>query len=174
VILGTLSPSKGSGLLEDLLILNAENRGPFEFHFLGDPRMKINPQEFGAVAHGPYNRSDLPALLREINPSLGLIPSLGPETFSLTLSEFWAAGLPVLASNIGVFRERIHATGGGWLIDPGDPDQWYQEMQRIAQDETDYQDKTSAVQAIHLKTMGEMVNDYTKFYQEMERNLSET
>jgi hypothetical protein len=42
-------------------------------------------------------------------------PSAGPETFSFTLSETWAAGLPVIVPPFGALAERVAGTGAGWL-----------------------------------------------------------
>ena len=43
-------------------------------------------------------------------------PSVGPETFSFTLSEAWAAGRPVVVPPIGALAERVAASGGGWVL----------------------------------------------------------
>jgi hypothetical protein len=47
-----------------------------------------------------------------------------PETFSYTLSEAFAAGLPVVASDVGAFRERALGRPWSWLTPwdtaPGD------------------------------------------------------
>ena len=65
-----------------------------------------------------YQKDELGALLREINPHLGLLLSTVPETFSYTLSELWAAGVPVLATRLGAFAERITEARNGWLVGP--------------------------------------------------------
>jgi len=43
-------------------------------------------------------------------------PSAGPETFSFTLSEAWAAGRPAIVPPIGALAERVAAIGGGWVL----------------------------------------------------------
>src|SRR6185436_17413492 len=47
-------------------------------------------------------------------------PSTGPESFSLTLSEAWSAGLPVIVPPIGALAVRVHCTGAGWLWSEGE------------------------------------------------------
>jgi hypothetical protein len=58
----------------------------------------------------------LPRLLREYGADLVLYPSAGPETFSYTLSEAWAAGQPVLVPPIGALAERVRDSGAGFVL----------------------------------------------------------
>ncbi len=51
----------------------------------------------------------------DIAPHMGLLLSIVPETFSYTLSEMWAAGIPVLATRLGAFGDRIRDGQNGWL-----------------------------------------------------------
>jgi hypothetical protein len=48
--------------------------------------------------------------------ALVLYPSAGPETFSYTLSEAWAAGVPVLVPPIGALAERVSESSAGWVM----------------------------------------------------------
>ena len=55
---------------------------------------------------------------------LAVVPTIRPEPFGRTIIEAQAAGLPVIASNGGGFRETVIATapdkgGTGWLADMG-------------------------------------------------------
>jgi hypothetical protein len=70
--------------------------------------------------HGPYDSRGLAALLEHYKVRLVAYPSAGPETFSFTLSEAWAAGLPAVVPPIGALAERVRATGGGWILDQGE------------------------------------------------------
>ena len=65
-----------------------------------------------------YQKLELGDYLRRIDADLGLMLSVVPETFSYTLSELWAAGIPVLATRLGAFEDRIVEAQNGWLIDP--------------------------------------------------------
>ena len=58
---------------------------------------------------------ELPDLLAHYRVRLVAFPSAGPETFSFTLSETWAAGLPVIVPPFGALAERVAGTGAGWL-----------------------------------------------------------
>jgi glycosyltransferase involved in cell wall biosynthesis len=65
--------------------------------------------------HGRYEPRELPGLLAHYRVRLVAFPSAGPETFSFTLSETWAAGLPVVVPPFGALAERVAGTGAGWL-----------------------------------------------------------
>ena len=115
VVLGRLSSEKGGEVLKEIIgplskiaeiwLLGVGESGEY---FVGAQNTTIVPE---------YRKSELGAYLREINPDLGLLLSVVPETFSYTLSELWAAGVPVLATRLGAFKDRIADSQNGWLVD---------------------------------------------------------
>jgi len=64
---------------------------------------------------GYYRSGSLPALLARQGASVAVLLPRVPESFSLTLSEAWAAGVPVVAAAQGALAERLGA-GGGILL----------------------------------------------------------
>ena len=48
-----------------------------------------------------------------------LFPNRLPESFSYTLSEVWASGLPVIVPDAGALGERVARHGGGWRLPAG-------------------------------------------------------
>ena len=66
--------------------------------------------------HGPYNDSELPALIASYGVHVVLFPNRLPESFSYTLSEVWAAGIPVIVPDEGALAERVSRHQGGWLL----------------------------------------------------------
>jgi len=52
-----------------------------------------------------------------------IVPSTWHEPFGLVVAEAFAAGLPVIASEIGGLAEIVSDGSTGWLVSPGDPDQ---------------------------------------------------
>jgi glycosyltransferase involved in cell wall biosynthesis len=60
------------------------------------------------------------------------VPSLWYETFSLILHESFAAGTPVVASDLGALGEAVRDGVDGWLVAPGDVGAWRQTMGRLA------------------------------------------
>lgn len=65
-----------------------------------------------------YVREELGNVFDTHRPDLGLLVSTVPETFSFTLSELQAAAIPVLATRVGAFEDRIEHQVDGWLAAP--------------------------------------------------------
>jgi GT2 family glycosyltransferase/glycosyltransferase involved in cell wall biosynthesis len=150
ICIGTLSEPKGSGLIRELMALNQLHGRRFEFHFLGGRSRELRPEQNGGIYYGAYHRDELPGLLMEISPSFSLLASICEETFSCTLSESWAAGIPVIASNRGALRERIEKHAGGWLFDPDDPDAFFTGMLRILDSPGAWRQQTDMIRHIPL------------------------
>ncbi|WP_335949759.1 glycosyltransferase [Salipiger bermudensis] len=109
---GHLVPAKGLDLIRELKALDTEDE--LEFHFAGVSREDLSPY---GISHGRYERDQLNELIRRISPHLGAIFSIWPETYSHTVTEMWAAGLPVVAGALGATGERIGRHGGGWALE---------------------------------------------------------
>ena len=82
--------------------------------------------------HRDYARDELADWVTRLAPDLALLPSTLPETFSYTLSEMHALGLPVLCTAPGAPAERLRA-GGGWAVAP-EPSAVVAELTRLAAD----------------------------------------
>jgi GT2 family glycosyltransferase/glycosyltransferase involved in cell wall biosynthesis len=65
-----------------------------------------------------YQRDDLPAQIATLRPHAALLLSTVAETFSYTLSEMLALGVPVLATRRGAFIERLQGAPGHQLVEP--------------------------------------------------------
>jgi glycosyltransferase involved in cell wall biosynthesis len=74
----------------------------------------------GVHVRGYYRAGTLSALLARQGAAVALALSGVPESFSLALSESWAAGVPVVAPALGAFGERLQE-GGGHLLSAEDP-----------------------------------------------------
>jgi glycosyltransferase involved in cell wall biosynthesis len=70
----------------------------------------------GLRVHGYYRAGALPDLLRRDGVDLALLLSVVPESYALALDECAAAGVPVVAFDLGAPAERIIAAGSGLLI----------------------------------------------------------
>jgi len=70
------------------------------------------------VYHGELSRSGKLALLQSLD--VFCLPTVYRESKGLPVYEAWAAGLPVVLPDHGVFPEMIAACGGGRLHAPGD------------------------------------------------------
>ena len=65
-----------------------------------------------------YDRAALPGLVATLQPDAALLPATVAESFSYTLSELWALGVPPIATRLGSFVERIADGVNGLLIAP--------------------------------------------------------
>jgi GT2 family glycosyltransferase/glycosyltransferase involved in cell wall biosynthesis len=164
VCLGNIDHAKGSKAISALLAINQRKGKPFEFHFLGQHASGFRPGEAGGIYHGRYKREELPALLREIRPSFSLIASIWAETYCHTLTESWALGLPVFASHFGALKERVDLHGGGWLIDPNDPEECFQKMLKITNSPVSYAEACEDIKHMPPRSTAAMVDDYREIY----------
>ncbi len=117
-VLGAVGPDKGARRLERLVELVRATCLPARFVLIGYMDVEHGPwQSDDAVltVHGRYDPSALPDLLAHYRARLVAFPSAGPETFSFTLSEAWAAGRPVIVPPFGALAERVAGTGAGWV-----------------------------------------------------------
>ncbi|MGH3087653.1 MAG: glycosyltransferase [Rubrobacteraceae bacterium] len=156
---GHLKLHKGLDFIRKLKQEDSENR--IEFHFLGEVEEEF--RDLG-VDHGLYEREELNDRVREIRPSFMGIFSIWPETYCHTLTEAWAAGVPVLASDIGALRERVNDHGGGWLIDFEDPKGSYERILRISGDRSAYARELERANLRGIKSTREMSDDYEELY----------
>jgi glycosyltransferase involved in cell wall biosynthesis len=111
---GSVKPHKGGALLP--AIIDATPRA--EWHVFGGGDVELLRALPRDAVHGYYRADSLPRLLARDRIGLVVLPSIVPESFSLTLSECWSAGVPVVAFDHGAIAERIRAHGGGFLVAP--------------------------------------------------------
>jgi len=112
LVLGNIYEAKGSQLIQQLA---AQDKGQsLHFHILGDTQLAEQP---GIILHGSYQRDELAALVADINPHAGAVISIWNETWSHTLTELWALGLPVIVSDFPTLQDRVSASGAGWVVD---------------------------------------------------------
>jgi len=112
---GNIGRHKGGDLVAEVAAMAPP--GTIEFHLLGTAPASLKAH---VVDHGPYPRGEFASRVAEIRPHLAAVLSLMPETWCHTLTECWAAGIPVLALDRGATGERLREHGGGWLLQ-GDP-----------------------------------------------------
>ena len=93
-------------------------RAGVEVHFLGTPRDPWRSmRRRGQVRfHGRYRREQVLDLIADIDPDLVVFPAPWPETYSYTLTEALAAGIPPVCFDVGATAERIREYGGGGVI----------------------------------------------------------
>jgi hypothetical protein len=118
-VIGAIGADKGARRLERLVELTRERGARLRWVLIGylDTGREQALSADGVFAqHGPFDSREIGALLEHYRVRLVAYPSAGPETFSFTLSEAWAAGRPVIVPPIGALAERVEASGGGWVL----------------------------------------------------------
>ena len=102
--------------------------------------------------------------MRAIRPAFVGVFSIWAETYSHTLSEAWAAGMPVLVTDLGAPEERVRAHGGGWVLDHLDPERAYERILAIADDGTEYRRVLAQTGTHSIRTRDAMADDYDRLY----------
>lgn len=116
VMLGQLSVPKGVELLKaalpeltrfaDLWLIGTRELGEM---FKLEPHVHVMAE---------YKLAELPVHFANINPHVGLLASIVPETFSYALTELWMLGVPAAATRVGSFEDRIRHGENGYLYEP--------------------------------------------------------
>lgn len=115
VLLGVLSPHKGSGIVEK--ILRSVTREDVEFHFYGrsDARTLAALTRLGLIHHGAYKPSDLPDIMSRAD--LGLVCPIWEDNAPQVVMEFLNFGVPVIGSRMGGIPDFVNDQNGV-LFDP--------------------------------------------------------
>ncbi len=113
VVLGYQGRQKGQALLHELVpALLGRGVG---VHFIGTAGYQWPTLEnlAGVSFSGPYAPREVYDRVAAVNPFAAVLPSAYAETFSLTLSEAWLAGLPAVVAPFGAPADRVRETGAG-------------------------------------------------------------
>jgi glycosyltransferase involved in cell wall biosynthesis/GT2 family glycosyltransferase len=130
-ILGVLANLKGGQTVAAVAELAAV--AGLEIHLIG-PLDGDFPETSRQLirATGEYEEAELPLLLRNLRPHLVWFPSPCPETYSYTLTTAIEAGLPIVATRIGSFPERLAGRPLTWLVDtPLPPAAWLEVFAQV-------------------------------------------
>lgn len=157
VVLGQLSIEKGVTLLreslaglEDLVDLHLVGCGSLGRAFRKHPGVTVVEQ---------YDAAELPSVLNGIRPHVGLLLSLTMETFSYTLSELWAAGIPAVAVGPGNFGDRLQHGVTGLYLKP-EVDDVIRAMRRLHKDRPFLKEMHGNVMSIPRVSCQAMVQAY--------------
>ena len=126
---GSLTKHKGVHVLLEAFALlehNPELRGRFKLTLSGastdhvyTERLQTRARELGVRMLGKFQPHELPGRLAAAD--VLVVPSIWVENQPLAIREAFAAGRPVITSNLGALPESVRDGTDGLLFEPGDP-----------------------------------------------------
>lgn len=162
--IGGISKEKGSYTSYRLIKNGPKDIQWFLFGVWGYNELSMLEQK-NYTKTGLYERDDLPELIEKHQVDLVCILPIWPETYCYTLSEAIMCGIPVIATDIGALGERMRELNCGWLVSV---EHAYEEtvdiLNRIKEKGSEYQEKLGIVNAIKVKTLQEMQEEYLSVY----------
>jgi len=119
-VVGNFLRSKGADTI--MSIIEEANPLLFRFHLLGnaDPayaEVFARWNKPNVVYHGRYAPGDLTSVAQA---DVALHLSIWPETYCISMSEIWQAGLIPVVSDIGAFHDRVEHGVNGFKVRVGD------------------------------------------------------
>lgn len=115
VVLGEIAPQKGAYLLNALIPRLAETA---DVYLIGCGLRGAQWRDTrGVFVLESYRHDDLVKLLHHIDPHVGLLLSDFAETFSYTLDELMALGIPPVVRRIGAFADRVVEGISGFFVE---------------------------------------------------------
>jgi GT2 family glycosyltransferase len=116
-LIGAIGTHKGYRVLLDCARNARARKLPIEFVVIGHTEHDEPLLATGKVfVTGRYSEPEAPHLLQREQPDIVWLPSVWPETWCYALDYALAAGLPVVAFDIGAIAERLRAFGAGDLL----------------------------------------------------------
>jgi glycosyltransferase involved in cell wall biosynthesis len=114
-VIGVLANQKGAVAV---MSLAAANPTDLSIHVIGHPEQELPEGLAGRIEMtGEYQEAELPALIAKVKPHVVWFPAPWPETYSYTLTAAIDASLPIVATRIGAFPERLEGRPLTWLAD---------------------------------------------------------
>lgn len=161
---GVLSNHKGLRIF-DKLIKKSKNSN-IKYHLFGiseDKKLNMNKKNY--IYHGKYNRDNIANLLKENNINLVCFFQIWPETYSYTVSEVVASGVPILSYDIGAGAERVKKYNFGWTIDlKSNVDDIINKINDIKNNPIEYNEKIKSIKKYKIKSIEDMNIEYEKIY----------
>lgn len=130
-IIGNFIRSKGAETL--LPTIQALAGDPVEFTVFGwvDAQYRdALANEASVTLHGPYKAEEVHDLIRGFDISVHV--SIWPETWCITLSEAWNAGLVPIVSDIGALGERVRHGENGFKFPAGNVGALVEQIRTLA------------------------------------------
>jgi glycosyltransferase involved in cell wall biosynthesis len=166
VVLGNLDHVKGGDVF--CTVFRAMRDEPIEFHVHGHVRPPYDDTLRDLAVpnlkvHGPYEPDVLPQTLSEAD--VGLFLSIWPESYLLTLSEAWRAGLVPIVSDIGAPAERVTHGVNGLKVPVDEPDSVVRLLRELIADRKQIERLREGIRADLYGSIGEHVRQLVEHYE---------
>jgi GT2 family glycosyltransferase/glycosyltransferase involved in cell wall biosynthesis len=158
-IVGRGSPKKGIALASQLADDLAAST--IEIHHFGE---LVGDGSDRLHQHGRYDNELLGELLHQTGIQIVLLPGAYAETFGLVMTEALLAGLPVIGAHYGALGERIRADRVGWTIDPADPAELRELVERLDACRWEVERAAARAAATGFETVAQTAPRYASLY----------
>ena len=168
--IGVMCNHKGGNILNQLIKIDKNN---VMYHVFGKSEISsLTKNKNNYIFHGKYKREELANLLIENNINLICFFQIWPETYSYTLNEAVASGIPVLSFDIGAGAERVKKYNLGWTINKDSSlNEISEKINSIYNNKEEYFKVMESINNYKIKTTKEMSDEYEKIY---DKNISAT
>lgn len=161
--IGAIGYHKGSKILEDFIRSNMIKKCRIHLFGIIDSQYTKNNKHF--INHGSYTRDELKNLLKENNIKLICLFSIGPETYSYTMTEAIACGIPIISFDLGAISERVKKYNLGWIIKKtSNSVEVANEIKKVINNKTEYNKKIISINNYKIVTTKEMSKKYKDIY----------
>lgn len=169
--LGIMAAHKGSDVLLELINKRMPN---IKLHLFGDSEIKALKKSRGNyVFHGKYKREDLPMLLKKNKINLVCAFSTCDETYSYTLTEAFASGVPVIGFDLGAIGERIAKSKCGYVLSHKSSMREITNKIKDISNGLGYKEALENIKKYKIKTIEEMRSEYESIYDVKTKSVSD-
>ena len=135
VVPGNFTAFKGGRILTQ--VFRQLEGAPIKFTLLGRvdtefSKKLLGPEFTNVHIHGAYNQRDIDDILQGFDVSIHA--SIWPETYCLTLSEAWRAGIVPVVTDIGALGERVQDGVNGFTFPVESPGRLTEILLQLAND----------------------------------------
>jgi hypothetical protein len=128
-LLGDLANHKGLSQISNFIKFGLQKGLNFEVHHFGAPHPVLSGE---VTNHGRYERGELPRLVVEASIDLIWLPSQVHETYGYAVSDALMTRLPIIASSVGAYPERLSRLEMVSVLPPdADPEVTWVTVQRL-------------------------------------------
>ncbi len=117
LVLGRTSATKGLNVVQACARDAVARKLPLSFHIIGPTGQPIEGMaDLPLTVHGSYRDEQLEDLIAAERADAFLFPAQTPESYCYTLSAALATPLPIAASHLGAFIERLESRANARLL----------------------------------------------------------